>query len=152
MPIEDSEQSTSVIVGVIRDLTRTVEESKHQLETYEVLSTKERAEFKQSIEASINDIRQANEANIVQLRKDFQRALMPFLMENIDHRQVHKDALAQQQKLVDQQNADILVRTKRQSEVDRRFTILTIVLVVVAVLVVVLLLILILRIIVVSRT
>jgi len=126
------EGSNSVVIAVIKDLTKRVEE-------YEKNSSSDRAEFKASIEASI-----------VQLRKDFQRALTPFLMDSIDHKRIHeddrRDAIAQQQKLLEYQNREALERTQRQAIVDRRFTILTIGLVVLVVLVVFLLIILIVRI------
>lgn len=65
--------SNSVVIGVIRDLTK-------RLETYERSSSNERAAFKRSIEA-----------NLVQVRKDFHNALSPLQLDNIDHRKTHEN-------------------------------------------------------------
>lgn len=130
MNIEDSNQSTNVVVGVIRDLTKTVEDTKDRLEQYEVASSKDRADFKQSIEANIDAIKQANAQSIVQLRKDFNRALQPIMLETLDSRKGRED-------LLKSLNDDYATRTQRQIQVDRQFTIIIVVLVAVVVVVVV---------------
>ncbi len=137
MAISDSNEDTGIVVGVIRDLQKTVEENKQQLVDYEKRSSDDRTAFKTSIEESI-----------VQLRKDFQRALTPFLIDSIDHKQLHA---SEQIKLLDRQKSEDNERLQRQAKVDRQFTIIALVLVAVVVLVVILLLVLIIRIIVISR-
>lgn len=97
--------NTTVMVSVIKDLVKRVED-------YEQASREDRAAFKASIEASI-----------VQLRKDFQRALTPFMLENIDHRQQHKDAALA---IFQREEKEDKERKLRQDILDRRFTYLTI--------------------------
>lgn len=67
------DENTSVVVGVIRDLTKRVDD-------YETTSKADRADFKASIEAGL-----------VQLRRDFHAALAPLQLDNIDHHRVHEN-------------------------------------------------------------
>ena len=73
MALSEDDKTTSVVVGVIRDLTKRVDD-------YEANSSADRADFKATIEASI-----------VQLRRDFHAALAPIQLNEIDHRTVHEN-------------------------------------------------------------
>lgn len=68
---DEDDRSTSITVGVIRDLITRVD-------TFERNSSEERAAFKETIEASI-----------VQLRKDFNAAITPINLHIYDHRKEH---------------------------------------------------------------
>lgn len=70
--MNEDDATTSVVVGVIRDLTKRVDE-------YERDSKDDRAAFKATIEQSLVD-----------LRRDFHRALVPLQLDNTDHRKVHE--------------------------------------------------------------
>lgn len=73
MPANYEDENTSVVVGVIRDLTKRVDD-------YEERSSHDRASFKESIEAGM-----------IALRRDFHKALAPLQLDNIDHRKVHEN-------------------------------------------------------------
>lgn len=120
------EGSNNVVIGIIGEFRK-------ELAEYEANSTQDRAAFKASIEASL-----------VQLRKDFNRALQPIMLETLDSRESRRD-------LLKSLNDDYATRTQRQAEVDRRFTILTIIVVIVAVLILVAFTVLIVRLLIMNR-
>ena len=121
-----NEGSNSVVIGIIRDFRK-------ELALYEESNSADRAAFKASIEDSI-----------VQLRKDFSRALHPIMLETLDSRKSREDILKSL-------NEDYAARTQRQAQVDKQLTIFIIVLVALGVLVVMMFLVLIIRIVVISR-
>lgn len=127
------EGSNSVVIGVIRDLSKSVDESKQRLEQYENESKLDRAAFKTTIEDSLR-----------LLRTDFQRALNPFLAEILDHREIHKLIIARA--VVDDKD-----RSERQVVLNKWLLALTIGLIVIAVLVIAMFTVLVIRIVVVSR-
>ena len=68
----NDDDETSVVVGIIRDLTKRVDD-------YERKSSADRQAFKTAIEE-----------NMIQLRRDFHAALAPIQLNEIDHRRVHE--------------------------------------------------------------
>lgn len=115
------DDNTSVTVSVIKDLIKRVED-------YEKRASVDRAAFQASIEASI-----------VQLRKDFQRALTPFMIENIDHKQLHRET---QLAVFQKEEKEALERKARQDVIDRQFTFLTVGLLILGLLIIVVIVIL----------
>lgn len=73
MAPNNDDPGVDVVVGVIRDLTKRVDD-------YERESKADRANFKETIEAGL-----------VQLRRDFHAALAPLQLDEIDHRKVHEN-------------------------------------------------------------
>lgn len=102
------EGSNNVVIGIIRDF-------RNELATYEANNTIDRATFKASIEASIEEIKLTNAVNMVQLRKDFNRAMQPLMLETLDSRKARED-------LFRSFNDDSIARNIRQVQVDKQFT------------------------------
>lgn len=124
MPANYEDENTSITVSVIRDLIKRQED------------------FEAHILAELAKFITTSETSIVQLRKDFQRALQPFMIDNIDHRQLHKDI---ELAVFKREEKEAIERKARQDVIDRQFTLLTVGLLILGLLIVVVIVILLVK-------